>query len=346
MTLDEIKPLDSGQMYDLIRQFPKQLRDGRVRAQAAALPYKLGDLDHIVVAGMGGSAIGGDLVRTLVQATAPVPMTVVRGYALPAFVGASSLVIASSFSGNTEETLAALADAEARGAQGLCVTSGGQVLDKAAAAGYPVVQIPGGMPPRAALGYSFSVLMTLMERLGLVDLDEAAWEEAYALLAAQTDAYRDPAGNDALDLAQMLHGKLPVVYSGPGLMEAVNLRWRGQFQENSKVYATGNLFPEMNHNEIMGWQYPGALHGRMAVVVLRDRDDHPRIQRRMEVTGKLLGERAGAWTEVVSKGEGPLARMLSLVNLGDWVSFYLAMIQDVDPTPIPLIDALKEAMQA
>ncbi|ARA92619.1 MAG: bifunctional phosphoglucose/phosphomannose isomerase [Bacteroidetes bacterium] len=346
MTLDDIQPLDTGRMYDLIRQFPDQLRDGRSRAQDVPLPAALDDLDHIVVAGMGGSAIGGDLVRTLVQPTAPVPMTVVRDYTLPAYVGPGTLLVASSFSGNTEETLTVLDEAARRRARILCVTSGGQMLEIARNEGYPVVQIPGGMPPRAALGYSFAAVMTLAERLGLAPADAAAWDEAMALLEAQTAACADPAGNEALDLARTLHGKLPVVYSGPGLMEAVNLRWRGQFQENSKVYATGNLFPEMNHNEIMGWQYPGAVHALLAVVVLRDRGDHPRIRRRLDVTGRLLGDRAASWTEVESRGTAPLARLLSLVNLGDWVSFYLALLQAVDPTPIPLIDALKEAMQA
>jgi glucose/mannose-6-phosphate isomerase len=201
------------------------------------------------------------------------------------------------------------------------------------------------MQPRAALGYSFAVVLTVLERLGFVESKPAAWEEAYALLDAQTSELADPSDNRALALAQELQGTLPLIYCGTGLLEAVNLRWRGQFQENSKVFAIGNLFPEMNHNEIMGWEYPGPIHERLAVVVLRDRADHPRVQRRLDVTRDLLADRATSWMEVETKGEHKLARMLSLVNFGDWVSFYLAMLQDVDPTPIGLINALKNAMQ-
>ncbi|MEM1126590.1 MAG: bifunctional phosphoglucose/phosphomannose isomerase [Bacteroidota bacterium] len=334
---------DDGGMYALIRSFPAHLREGRRRALEADLTWPE-DPAQVVIVGMGGSAIGGDLVASMARGSSPVPVEVVRGYTVPGYVNACTVVIVSSFSGNTEETLSAFDEAVARGATILCVTSGGTVQARAEAGGYGHVLIPGGMPPRAALGYSFSVVATLAERLGVLAPPDGAWEEAYALLDAQTEDLSNLEGNQALDLARQLTGAVPLVYSGNGLMEVVNLRWRGQIQENSKVLAFGNVFPELNHNEIMGWTYPDAFIGRLAVIVLRDRADHPRVLRRLDITGELLQDRAALWHEVHSRGESALARLLATVNLGDWVSYYLAVTRQVDPTPIGLIDALKTAL--
>ena len=217
---------------------------------------------------------------------------------------------------------------------------------RAEAEGWPLVSMTGGLQPRAALGYSLTALLTVAEHIGLLKRDEAAWAETQALLTEQVSALADPEApqNQALDLASALNGRLPVVYSSGGLLEAVNLRWRNQMHENSKTHAVGNVFPELNHNEIMGWaQRTDRLKG-IGVVVLRDRDDHPRVQRRMDVTRDLLADLAGFWTEVRSRGTSKLARVMSLIYLGDWVSLYLAVLHKVDPTPIGLINQLKEAL--
>ncbi len=345
MTLDELRRLDAGGMYDAIRQFPRQWREGRAHADRADLGgLRAGSLRPVLVAGMGGSAIGGDLLRALALESAPAPVVVSRSYRLPAWVGAETMVVVSSYSGDTEETLAAMDEALRRRATVVCVATGGQVLDRAQREGLPFIQMPGGLQPRAALGYSLTALLVLAERIGLLDPGEAAWQEAEALLEERAAALANPAGNPALDLATALRDRLPWIYSGEGLMEPVNLRWRTQLQENSKTLAAGNVFPELNHNEIMGWQQPSDLHKRLAVVVLRDRGDHPRVQRRIATTRALLEARAGCWIEVESRGTHPLARLLSLVHLGDWVSFYLAVVRGVEPTPIPLIDLLKERL--
>jgi glucose/mannose-6-phosphate isomerase len=345
MTPEAIRRIDRSGMYDLIRAFPDHWREGRVLARAAELNLSVDGRSQVVVAGMGGSAIGGDLLRALAQDEASVPVSVVRGYRLPASVDARAVVIVSSFSGNTEETLSAMDEALARSAAVVCIASGGTVLERAQADGLPHVQIPGGMPPRAALGYSLSVLLTLAERVGLLHLGEDAWHEAQGLLEDQAEAYAYPSGNHALALAEELVSLMPLVYTASGLLKAVGLRWRGQLQENSKKMAAGNVFPELNHNEIMGWEEEGERLRSFGVVVLRDRDDHPRVQRRMDVTRDLLAGRAGYWTEEAAEGESKLARMLSLVNLGDWVSLYLAALRGVDPTPIGLINRLKETLQ-
>lgn len=332
-------------MYHALRSFSDQWRQGRTSALKANLrDLSLDGLHYIVVVGMGGSAIGGDLLRTLALDAGAAPVTVVRGYTLPSWVGKTSLVIASSYSGNTEETIAALGEAQQRGAPVACIASGGQVRDLAIADELPFIEIPGGMQPRAALGYSLTALLTLAERIGLLHLSDAAWTETQRMLDDQTRELSNLAGNHALNLADSLAGLVPLIYAGVGLLEAVALRWQTQIHENSKTMAFGNLFPELNHNEIMGWEGDERLLKNLGVVVLRDRGDHPQVRRRMDVTRGLLEGRAGFWTEIESQGDHVLTRALSLVCLGDWVSFYLAIRNGVDPTPVGLISRLKESM--
>ncbi|MDX1531244.1 MAG: bifunctional phosphoglucose/phosphomannose isomerase, partial [Rhodothermales bacterium] len=332
-------------MFGAIRAFPDHFRDGWVRAADFQPEIRLQDADQVVIVGMGGSAIGGDLVRTYCRDTAPVPISVVRDYTLPASVGERSIVVASSYSGGTEETLSSFEEALRRDATVYAVTSGGTLQARVEAEGLKAVSIPGGMQPRAALGYSFSVLLRMADKLGLCSVSDAEYEEASQILDGNAAVYADPSGNAARDLAEDLWGQLPVVYRGPGLLEAVGMRWQTQLHENAKQLAYGNVFAELNHNEIMAWEAtPEEIRERVAVVVLRDRGDHAQVQRRMEVTRGLVEDRIGGWTEVQSQGERPLARMLSTIQLGDFVSFYLGMLAGVDPTPVDTIQELKKTL--
>lgn len=345
MTLDDIRRLDPDGMYDAIRTFPEQWQEGRQRAMAADLPaLNAAEFSQVLVAGMGGSAIGGDLLRTLALDAAAVPIYVSRSYTVPAWVGAETLVVVSSYSGNTEETLSAMEVAQAQGATVVCIASGGEVIERARAQRLPHLTVPGGMQPRAALGYSLTTSLTLAERIGLLDLGQASWDETQALLAEKAEVWSQVEGNEALDLAEALQGKLPFIYSGEGLLEAVNVRWRNQIHENAKTLATGNVWPELNHNEIMGWEHDTGLLEYIAVVVLRDAGEHPQVRRRIDVTRDLLAKRAALWQEVTSQGQSTLARVMSLVHYGDWVSFYLAFLNGVDPTPVGLIQQLKETL--
>ena len=347
MTLDDIRRIDTGGMYDAVCGFPKQWQDGRARAVSADFSgIRRDGYRNVVVVGMGGSAIGGDLLRTLALDEAAMPVVVSRSYRLPAWVGPETAVIASSYSGNTEETLAALDEALRRRASVICITTGGTLHARASAEGLPCVLMPGGLQPRAALGYSLTALLTVAEHMDLLTPNDDAWTEAQALVEAQAAALADPEAhqNQALDIATALQGRLPVVYSSEGLFEGVNLRWRNQMHENSKTHAVGNVFPELNHNEIMGWARRTDLLSAVGVVVLRDHDDHPRVQHRIDVTRALLADYAACWMEVHSRGTSKLARLLSLIYLGDWVSLYLAVLNQVDPTPIRLISQLKEAL--
>ncbi len=345
MTKDEIARLDPKGMFEAIQQFPAHFREGWVRAADLQPRHRADDLSQVVLVGMGGSAIGGDLVRTYARDRATVPFSVIRDYQLPASVGEGTLVIASSYSGGTEETLSAYEDAIARGAAVYVVTSGGELRDLAGQNDLPHVVIPGGMQPRAALGYSLGAVLRIADKLGLCDVHEDEFAEALEVMQARVEALADTEANEALELARILEGKIPIVYTGPGLMEAVGVRWRNQIHENAKQLAFGNAFAELNHNEIMGWERaPEAVRKLLHIIVLRDVGDHEQVQKRIDVTRDLLGGLAAGWTEFTPEGEGRLARMLSMIQLGDFVSFYLAMLVGVNPTPVETIQQLKRTL--
>ena len=333
--------LDPQDMRGAIRAFPDHLHEGWQRGADAAFGLDADDLNGVVVCGMGGSAIGADLVRALAAPEARVPVVVNRAYGVPGWVGERSLVIASSYSGGTEETLSALGAAEEAGARTAAVTSGGPLAERMG--GRPVVTIPGGLQPRAALGYSLGVLLRAFRDGGLLALTDDEFLTALGEAIARAEAYdRDDRQNLAREVSGSLEGRLPVMYTGPGLLEPVGVRWRTQIHENAKHPAVGNVFPEMDHNEIMGFEAaPEAVAREMQVVVLSDADDHPQVRRRFEVTRELVAKRVAGWREIESEGEGRLGRMLSLVQLGDWASFWLAMRKGVDPTPVATIQKLK-----
>ena len=268
--------LDPGDMRAAVRAFPDHLAVGWERGAAVdGFDLDASAFDGIVLCGMGGSAIGGDLVRGIVEPTSPLPFLVNRGYALPGWVGEKTLVVASSYSGGTEETLAAFADAKARGARRLAITSGGTLAGIAEADGLDVVTIPGGLQPRAALGYSLGVVLRLARKLGLAKLSDAEFATALASARDRAEANDvDDADTPARALAAQFDGMLPVIYTGVGLLESVGMRWRTQIHENAKHPAVGNVLPEMDHNEIMGFEAaPAALASAMHVVALRDADD-------------------------------------------------------------------------
>ncbi len=343
---------DPQDMRAAVRAFPDHLQTGWDAAAAtddlaAFLPdLDAGGLNGVVLVGMGGSAIGGDLVRTLCADAAPVPFAVVRDYTLPAWVGQRTLVIASSYSGGTEETLAGYAEARQRGARVAVVTSGGTIAERAAADGYPAVTIPGGLQPRAALGYSLGAVLRLARALGLLALPDADFAAAVADARARAERHdADDDANPARALSAAYVGNLPVIYTAAGFLEAVGMRWRTQIHENAKHPAVGNVFPELDHNEIMGFEAgPPDLLARMHVEVLRDRDDHPQVQKRYAATKTLVAGDVHGWTEVHTEGATRLGRMLSLVQLGDAASFWLAMRKDVDPTPVETIQQLKKTL--
>lgn len=344
MTKSHIEIYDTQQMWDLLAGFPNQWDEAIKFTEELDLRVDPEKIDNICIAGMGGSAIGGDLIRAYSAESCPVPVSVIRGYEVPGWVGENTLFIASSFSGNTEETLSALSGARERGAWLAAVTSGGQLLLKATQEEFDYIKIPGGMPPRAALAYNFVSLFRIFQFLGYLDEGDEALSETEVLLSGQGSLLANFQESEALALARDLIDTLPIIYSNSTLLEPVNLRWRCQFEENSKTLAYGNTLPEMNHNEIVGWEYIAHLTGRLSVILLLDEQEDPRIKKRMHIVKELIEDQAASISILKSRGKSRLTRMFSLVQLADWTSYYLAILNEVDPTPIAKIDLLKSKL--
>ncbi len=343
-----IQKVDPDGMTSLVERVPDHWRDAERIARAADLSC-LRAPQSVVVLGMGGSAIGGDLVRALLEPNADVPILVNRDYVVPAHVGAETLVVASSYSGNTEETLEALDAARARGAQVAAVTSGGQLEALAGEHGWPLIKIPGGMSPRAALAYSFVPLLVLMEQAGVSSPVTGALAEAAEVLERQRERFGPDVAaekNPAKQLALSLKGKLPLIYGSRGWKGTVAYRWKCQINENAKAPAVWNVFPELNHNETVGWESPREVTNQMELVLLRDQRDDRRTQARIETTREIMEESISGVTELWAEGESDVARLFSLIYPGDWVSLYLALLYGNDPTPIQMIDLLKSRLAA
>lgn len=344
MTLQEIRTLDPQHMYDLVAGFPDQWLDAVKRTENIHLKVNPADIRNILIVGMGGSAIGGDMIKAYTAKSCPIPVEVNRHYEIPSWVDDATLVIASSYSGNTEETLHAMEEALKRHATIVCITSGGKLGQIAAKHKLDCIEIPSGMQPRAALALNFVPQYRIFEHLGFTEGGGNVLGEAGLFLRVKSAELSDPESSRALDLAGQLKDTLPIVYSDATLLAPVNLRWRGQFEENAKTLAYGNLFPEMNHNEIVGWENISHIEGKISVILLQDRDDSDRIRLRMKIIGELIGDQVAGYHVLESEGPNRLARMFSLVHLGDWTSLYLALLYGVDPTPVKKIDLLKNKM--
>ncbi len=342
-----ISLLDSHDMYSVLLDYPGQARTGMNVGNAVNLSsIDTSQIRNMLVCGMGGSAIGGDVLRVYAEQKSRIPIAVNRGYVLPGYVGRNTLVVVMSYSGGTEESLAAYAEAQRRHAQCVVVTSGGTLLEQATADGVPAAVIPGGLAPRCALGYLFFPLLMIAARLDIIDLEQSALEGSLALLEQCTHDYADHDGTEnlAVSIAERLRGRLPVIYGAQLGLDAVLMRWRCQIEENAKMLSYSNVLPEMNHNEIVGWELNEDLLKRIAVVVLHDRADLPQIRKRIAVTLDIIRPLAADIIEIYAEESHPLARILGLICLGDWVSFYLAMTSGVDPYPIVNIDRLKAAL--
>jgi glucose/mannose-6-phosphate isomerase len=346
MKESSIQLYDPSNMRKLLAEFPAQIELAVRIGRGAKTPYKAKNIGAIVLSGLGGSAIGGDVLRSYLADELRVPFVVNRHYALPEFVDSRTLVIIASYSGGTEETVAAHHDAIRRKAKVLCISSNGETARLAGAHRQPLITIPGGLPPRTALGYSFFPMLIALSSMGFIPSKEKEIRETVRLLRKLSKTYGTLSNkkNPALELAKQLYNKLPVVYSSADRFDVVNTRWRGQLAENSKVLAFGHVLPEMNHNELVGWKALRRQMGEMAVVFLRDAGDHDRVKIRMEITKSIVGEYASKVLEVESEGSSLLARMFSLIYLGDWVSFYLAIMNGIDPTPVRVIDYLKREL--
>ena len=342
----DVRSIDRADMAGKIAAWPRQVLDQR--AALAANPWpRIAPPSLLAVGGMGGSAIAADLVAALAADRLRFPVIVCREDRWPAAVGPGAVALLSSYSGDTAETLALYDEAAGRGATRLVLTTGGTLGRRADADGVARRGLPGGLPPRSALGYSVVSLALLLEALGDPGEGDAAWNEAVAILAelaARCAPDRPEADNPAKALARALVGRAVSVVGTAGTAAAIARRWKGQLHENAKTLAFDAVLPEMNHNEIVGYQALRDLHPRMAVVFLDGLAGSPAVRARLPVTRQILEEEGVATHVVAPEGRSTLARVLSLCALGDWTSLYLAVLAGVDPTPIEKIDRLKAAL--
>lgn len=301
--------------------------------EALALPKGMaisGEINNIVVCGMGGSAIGGDILKAY-MGHSHTPVFVCRNYELPAFADEHSLVFCVSYSGNTEETLACFKQAQAKRANVWAFCSGGKLAE----VGKKTIKIPSGLQPRAALGYLFFPMLGLLHNSNLIEVKNAELNEMLTELR-NVEEYR----KNGEMLARKLENKIPVIYSSV-LMGAAAYRWKTQINENAKQPAFFHVFPEMNHNELVGYQ--SMKRELFQVILLRDKSDPERIKKRMDIFKELAGHKADI-EEVHAKGTGLLCRIFSLIYYGDFASYYLALRNRVDPTPVAIIEELKKRM--
>jgi glucose/mannose-6-phosphate isomerase len=340
---------DGSDLGGLLAGFPKQCREAVEigsrfdSASPGAKPR------CVMVCGMGGSAIAGDVAAAWAEGSLTAPLLVHRSYGLPAWAGPGDIVVASSYSGDTEETLSSYDRARELGAQILAISTGGALERRCQADGVPLIKIPGGLPPRCAFGFSFFSLVFGLSKLGLLEIDQAQVFEAVDIvekLAAECGWSAPGDGNPAKRIAMHLQGSLPVVYASADRLGPVARRWANQINENAKQPSYHALFPELCHNEVVGWEHGEGPSQGLSVVMLEDEADHPRNRIRSKAVAGIIGDAARAVVRLEGKGEGLLARMLYLIHLGDWVSYYLAWLNKADPTPIPPIVKLKEILKS
>lgn len=335
-------------MLDLLLDFPEQLKEAAWIGRDAKVAKAISPVSNVVFSGVGGSAIAGDVIKCILLDEIKIPFVVNRDYFVPGFVNSKTLFFASSYSGNTEETLAAYKDAKKKKAKIIVIASGGELEKLAKKDGYPAIEIPTGMPPRCALGYLFVPALFVLSKSGLIkdkgkDIDEA--------ISTVINLRKNLAGprvssnkNIAKKIASLLAARFCAIYGWSKHLDCVITRWRNQLNENSKAIATTHFLPEMNHNEIMGFSHPKKLLKDIVVIFLRDKDDYVRIKKRIGITSSIIKKKVHKIIEVNSQGKSVLSRICSLIYIGDFVSFYLAILNNEDPTPVDEISYLKKEL--
>jgi glucose/mannose-6-phosphate isomerase len=352
-TLEEMKKIDKSGMLDICLKLPEHCRNAIKRAKETQLPnrvkiskkttieYKFPK--NIIIVGVGGSAIGGEILRDWLRNRIHIPLEVCKGYSLPAYANKDTLVFAVSYSGNTEETISAFLDAVKRGCMTITITSGGHLLSFSKKLRVPHVLVPKDMPPRTAIPFLFFPLPVLMERMSISSNIEDESKEVLKVLKKlrqEIDPKTPTSVNISKKLAFELKDTIPVVY-GFRQYKSIAYRLKTQFNENSKIPSTYDVFPELNHNEVMGWEAPEYVTKRFSVIILRDGEEPKEIIHKIEATKLLALYKAQKVLEINSIGKKKLAKMFSLLHIGDLTSVYLAILLKKDPAPTGMIDDIK-----
>lgn len=333
-----VNGVDASNLLQTISSLPSQIIE-TYRSHNHFYTYNPSEpLGNIVICGLGGSGIGGELLKSYLYSKISIPIFNVHSYDLPKYVNNNSLLVAVSYSGNTAETLSCFAAGIKAGAKTICVTSGGRLMERAREEKLPVLKVPSGLSPRAALGYLFTGLLCIMEGLNLIHSLRKEMKDAYETLIHLVRQYEaNSLNNLAKDLSAALHKKIPLIFGSGNHTEWIAYRWKTQFNENGKINAYANYFPELNHNEIVSLCQNEA---GIAIIVLEDVGDHPDVCQQRERVINLLMQKHPVY-RIPSTGKTDLARMWSLILLGDYLSAYSAILKNVDPTPIDPIIQLK-----
>ncbi len=322
-------------MKNYVENFPTQLEEALAIAVKADLSkIHKAHIRQVLITGLGGSGIGGTIVSELVADTCPVPVLVNKDYSLPAYVNENTLVIACSYSGNTEETVSVLNAAIQRKAQIICISSGGMISETAKKHNFSLISIPGGHPPRASFGYPLIQLLNIFNHLTFA---AANFNKNVTETISNLKSQKDEIISEAQSIATKLLGKIPVIYSISG-MEGVAVRFRQQINENAKMLCWHHVIPEMNHNELVGWV---EKHENISVVTLRTSYDNARSVKRMQICKDIIAPLVSSWIEITAKGNSRTEQAFYIVHLTDWVSCFLADMKKVDPVEVKVIDRLK-----
>jgi glucose/mannose-6-phosphate isomerase len=342
--IEEIKRIDSSNMLSFLENIADHYKKAERNAKRILVTYPRPS--NIIIAGMGGSAIGGELLKDWIKNKLEIPIEIIRDYSLPNYANKDTLVFVLSYSGETEESLSAFLHALKKGCMLFCISSGGNLIKYAKRAKVPYIEVPTGIPPRAALPYLFTSLLVTIEKLcEIPDVYKELFEAIGVLnqISSANSCKIQIKDNFSKKLAIRIGDTVPVVY-GHGLFTGVARRFKQQFNENSKIPSRWDTFSELNHNEIVGWEQPNKFSKIYSKIFLRDKNEYRQISSRIDLTIDLLSEPSRAF-EVWSKGDTALAKMLSLVCIGDFTSIYHAILNRIDPTPVKTINQLKEKIE-
>ncbi|MBA3971425.1 MAG: bifunctional phosphoglucose/phosphomannose isomerase [Bacteroidetes bacterium] len=324
-------------MQTLVANFSKQLTEAIAIGKAAGLKTSANKISNVLICGLGGSGIGGSIVAELVSGNATVPINVSKGYFIPAYVNENTLVIISSYSGNTEETLNCLELALVKKATVTAISSGGRVLELSKEKGFDCIVVPGGMPPRSCLGYSLTQLFYTLGFHKIINIDHTAQLEAAVKLI---DSEENNIVAEAKAIAEKINGKIPVIYATT-YNEGIAIRFRQQLNENAKILCWHHIIPEMNHNELVGWTEKS---DNFSVLIFLDKDEYSRNLARVEINRNVITKHASSVTEIYSKGNSVIEKAIYFIHLGDWISVELAALRGVDPVEVNVINHLKSAL--
>lgn len=343
--IDIIRQIDKSNMLGDLIKTPAYCLDAIKIAKKIPIKFSIMP-KNIVIIGMGGSAIGGEILKDWLHPKIQIPIEVCRDYILPAYVNKDTLIFANSYSGNTEETLKSFLEANRRQCKIVAITSGGKLEEFCKKLDVLQIKIPSGLQPRVAIPYMFFPIPIIMERIGILSSVGNDLEEAINIINKIVEANSPEIrieDNKAKKIANEILGTIPIIY-GFRQYSSISYRIKSQFNENSKILCKNGVFPEINHNETVGYDAPSNVVNKFSIILIRDSQESPEIRNRIEITSNLVFCRVKKRIELNAKGKGRLAKMFSILYLGDFISVYLAFLQNKDPTPVKIIDSVKREL--